>query len=163
MAEPQTNLLSFYQGWEAYQKLLMQAIAPLTAEQLALRPAAHLRSIGESVAHIIGTRVGWFHLGLGEGDAATVLPFENWDEPGAPARSAAELLHGLDITWQMLQAALSRWTAADLTDVFEKTRYGELVSLTRQWVIWHVIEHDLHHGGEISLTLGIHGLAAPDL
>jgi hypothetical protein len=22
--------------------------------------------------------------------------------------------------------------------------------LSRQWVIWHVIEHDLHHGGELS-------------
>jgi len=30
-------------------------------------------------------------------------------------------------------------------------------------VIWHLIEHDLHHGGEIALTLGLHGLAAPDL
>jgi hypothetical protein len=26
-----------------------------------------------------------------------------------------------------------------------------------------VLEHDLHHGGEISLTLGIHGLPAPQL
>jgi hypothetical protein len=26
-----------------------------------------------------------------------------------------------------------------------------------------VIEHDLHHGGEISLTLGNHGLASLDL
>ena len=26
---------------------------------------------------------------------------------------------------------------------------------TRQWVIWHLIEHDVHHGGEISLTLGM--------
>ncbi|HEX4716084.1 MAG TPA: DinB family protein [Ktedonobacteraceae bacterium] len=30
--------------------------------------------------------------------------------------------------------------------------------MTRQWIIWHVIEHDLHHGGEISLILGTHGL-----
>jgi hypothetical protein len=26
-----------------------------------------------------------------------------------------------------------------------------------------VAEHDLHHGGEISLTLGMHGLAGLDL
>jgi uncharacterized damage-inducible protein DinB len=27
-------------------------------------------------------------------------------------------------------------------------------------VVWHVMEHDLHHGGELSLTLGMHGMAA---
>ena len=30
-------------------------------------------------------------------------------------------------------------------------------------IIWHVLEYDLHHGGELSLSLGMHGLAAPDL
>jgi hypothetical protein len=35
--------------------------------------------------------------------------------------------------------------------------------ITRQWVIWHLIEHDLHHGGEISLTLGMYGLVAPEI
>jgi uncharacterized damage-inducible protein DinB len=30
-------------------------------------------------------------------------------------------------------------------------------------VVWHLIEHDLHHGGELSLTLGMHGVAAPDI
>jgi uncharacterized damage-inducible protein DinB len=35
--------------------------------------------------------------------------------------------------------------------------------ITRQWVIWHLIEHDLHHGGEISLTMGMYRLKAPDL
>jgi hypothetical protein len=33
----------------------------------------------------------------------------------------------------------------------------------RKWVIWHLLEHDLHHGGELSFVLGMHGLAAPDL
>jgi hypothetical protein len=26
-----------------------------------------------------------------------------------------------------------------------------------------VIEHDLHHGGEIGYSLGMHGLQAPDI
>jgi uncharacterized damage-inducible protein DinB len=34
---------------------------------------------------------------------------------------------------------------------------------TRQWVVWHLIEHDLHHGGEISLILGSNGLTGLDL
>jgi hypothetical protein len=30
-------------------------------------------------------------------------------------------------------------------------------------IIWHVIEHDRHHGGELSFSLGMHGLAALDI
>jgi uncharacterized damage-inducible protein DinB len=30
-------------------------------------------------------------------------------------------------------------------------------------VIWHLMEHDLHHGGEISQVLGSHGIPALDL
>lgn len=163
MAESSTNLLPYYKGWEAYQELLIAALAPLSSEQLALRAAPHLRTIGENVAHIIGARVGWFHMYMGEGEAEIIAPLDLWDAPGAPARSAAELVSALKITWQMLQTSLARWTTADLEYVFEKTPSGEREQHTRQWVIWHVIEHDLHHGGEISLTLGMHGLTAPDL
>ena len=30
--------------------------------------------------------------------------------------------------------------------------------LSRAWILNHVMEHDLHHGGELALTLGMHGL-----
>jgi uncharacterized damage-inducible protein DinB len=163
MTEQYTNLLPFYNGWEAYQKLLITAIAPLSDEQLALRAAPHLRTIGENAAHIVGARIGWFHGNMGEGEAEIVEPLDLWDAQGAPARSAAELISGLEITWQMLQHSLANWTPADLDTVFEETDAGEVRRYTRQWIIWHVIEHDLHHGGEISLTLGMHGLEAPDL
>ncbi|HVB25083.1 MAG TPA: DinB family protein, partial [Ktedonobacteraceae bacterium] len=45
----------------------------------------------------------------------------------------------------------------------ETDENGEEETFTRQWVIWHLIEHDVHHGGEISFILGMHGLAAIDL
>jgi len=31
---------------------------------------------------------------------------------------------------------------------------------SRSCVVWHVLEHALHHGGEISLALGLHGQQA---
>jgi len=69
----------------------------------------------------------------------------------------------LEATWEMIRNALARWTPADLGYVYKRTRAGEEQRFTRQWIIWHVIEHDIHHGGEISLTLGMHNLTAPDL
>jgi uncharacterized damage-inducible protein DinB len=34
---------------------------------------------------------------------------------------------------------------------------------SRGWVIYHVLEHDTHHGGEISQILGSNGLAPLDV
>ncbi|MDQ6662353.1 MAG: DinB family protein [Chloroflexota bacterium] len=159
MAEQQINLFTLYKGWDVYQDLLTKAIAPLSPDQLALRAVPHLRSIGENTAHIIGTRVGWFHMLMGEGDAA-IAPLDEWDQPNASVRSAAELVTGLEATWHMIQNALAHWTSADLDYIFQGTRDGKAYRFSRQWVIWHVIEHDLHHGGEISFMLGMHNLAA---
>jgi len=162
MSHELTGLLPFYTGWDAYQERLVQALSPLSTEHLGLRTAPHLRSIGENVAHIIATRVGWFHSLMGEGNK-TLEALENWDEKETSAHSTAELLDGLAATWQMVRHALAHWTPVDLDHIFEGTYNERPYRLTRQWVIWHVIEHDLHHGGEISFTLGTHRLSAIDI
>jgi uncharacterized damage-inducible protein DinB len=153
------TLTTFYDSWREYQEHIQRAIAPLTAEQLTLHAAPHLRSIGEIVVHIIGTRTGWFHNFLHEG-GDEIAALDLWDAPGAPARSARELVHGLDVTWQFMAELLARWSPADMQQIVSPD--GRAVR-SRAWVVWHVLEHDLHHGGELSLTLGMHGLQAPDI
>src|SRR5256886_7359441 len=54
MAEDNFTLTTFYTSWKEYQDHIKGALAPLTAEQLELRAAPHLRSIGENALHIIG-------------------------------------------------------------------------------------------------------------
>jgi uncharacterized damage-inducible protein DinB len=158
MTENHTTLATFYKGWEVYQEELTKAIAPLSPDQLALLAAPHLRSIGVLAAHIISARVWWFQNIMGEGNA-DLAPMVSWDDDDAPARTASELVPGLEATWNMIDDALNRWTPTDLEQRFQRRE----TSVSRQWIIWHIIEHDLHHGGELSYTLGIHGLAAPDL
>lgn len=159
MAEENFTLTTFYTSWKEYQDRLKAALAPLTSEQLALRAAPSLRSVGENAAHIIGCRVGWFTATLGE-DASADVTTVAWDEPGGPAQSATQLVRGLDLTWQLMADCLARWSPADMQQTFPDDWDGEQVQLSRAWVVWHVLEHDLHHGGEISLTLGMHGLQA---
>jgi uncharacterized damage-inducible protein DinB len=153
------SLAPFYDGWDAYNRLLVTAVAPLTPDHLALRVAPGQRSIAEIAAHIISARAWWFHDTLGEG-GADIEEYYPWDDENSPTLKAAQLEIGLEATWRLIAASLARWTPADLSATFT-THRGQ--QRTRQWVIWHVIEHDLSHGGELSLTLGSHGLAAPDL
>ncbi len=162
MTENQDLIHSIYEGWHTYQQILSKVIAPLDPDQLALRAAPDLRSIGEITAHIIGARARWFYMLMEEGgDEFTA--FGKWDRRGAKPRSGEELVSGLEATWIGMHYAIDRWTPDD----WEKTWPGEDDSepevISRQWVIWHLIEHDLHHGGEISITLGANGVTALEL
>lgn len=160
MLEDNVTLTTFYTSWQAYQDRLKAAIAPLTADQLALRAAPHLRSVGENATHIVGVRAGWFTHVLREDGGAGVAAALRWGEPDAPIRTAAELTQGLDHTWRLIADCLARWSPADMRETFPDDWDGERVELSRAWVVWHLLEHDLHHGGEVSLTLGIHGIHA---
>jgi uncharacterized damage-inducible protein DinB len=162
MTDTNITLAMMTEGWQTYQREVSKALAPLSPEQLALRAAPHLRSIGELARHMIAARAGWYHDVLHEGDDAfNALSY--WNSPGSPIRSASGIVNGLALTWQVMQEALARYTPTDLQVVFEYERNGQTHMYTRGWVIWHVIEHDLHHGGEIGYSLGMHGLQAPDI
>jgi uncharacterized damage-inducible protein DinB len=162
MDDTNVTLAMITEGWQTYQARLSEALAPLTPKYLALRAAPHLRSIDELACHIISVRAGWFHNILGEGDDA-FGSFHEWDQPDAPARNARDLVNGLVVTWQVMQEALARFTPASLAEVVTGERKGRKFAYKRGWVVWHVLEHDLHHGGEIGYSLGMFGLNAPDL
>jgi uncharacterized damage-inducible protein DinB len=151
-----------YENWRGYQEKLRSSIAALTNEQLVLRPAPHLWPLGQLVQHIISVRAGWFSGTLQEDDAA-MNAYMNWGQRDSPARSAEELVRGLDETWAFIEARLQRWTPDDCAQTFPDEWQGEVYEVSRSWVIYHVLEHDLHHGGEVSLLLGMHGLRALDL
>jgi uncharacterized damage-inducible protein DinB len=160
MAEDTSTLTTFYTSWKAYQDHLKETLTLLTTEQLALRAGAGLRSLGETVVHIIGCRRVWFTGFLGEDGGAEVEATARWDEPEAPVPTAAELATALDRTWRVMADCLARWSPADMHQIFADERAGKRVELSRAQVVWHVLEHDLHHGGEVSLTLGMHGIPA---
>ena len=164
MAEDNFTLTTFYTSWKAYQDHIKGALAPLTASQLELRAAPHLRSIGENALHIIGCRTYWFTEFLGEDGGSEMKVYADWNEValklGAPIPTVAELVQGLDRTWQFMADCLARWSPDEMRQTFPDDWDGKHVDLSRAWVVWHVIEHDLHHGGELSLTLGMHGRPA---
>jgi uncharacterized damage-inducible protein DinB len=161
MAQDNTNLTPFYEGWDRYQDLLVESIGSLTPEQLAMGAAPHLRPVWQLAAHIVSARVGWFQSVLGEApDRPDLTEMHDWDLDDAPPRGADELVGALRQSWDLISGCLARWTPDDLDETFTTQRGN---TFTRQWIIWHVIEHDLHHGGELFFTLGMHGLPTPDL
>jgi uncharacterized damage-inducible protein DinB len=145
--------------WHGYQNLLKQAIAPLTDEQLSYRLGTQ-RSAGEIAAHIVAVRAWYLHGVMGEG-GSDIEGLRGWDSEGTLPRSSAELIAGIDQTWDLLTGCLSRWTADQMHDPFYMNWLGH--DQPRGWVIWHMLEHEIHHGGELSFTLGSYGLPGVDV
>lgn len=160
MMELSLPLITFYSGWQTYQQSLIEAVAPLSSEQLALPTATHHWSIGLLLNHLIGSRVFWFQRWLGEGDPG-LIP---WDDDQQSVRQPAELVSGLEESWHLIADALAHWTSADLEPLFPPPAFlteeerAFFPPQTRRWIIWHVLEHEIHHGGELSLALGALGL-----
>jgi len=155
--EARTTLEVIYENWQGYNTRLQKCIAPLKAEQLLLQPAAHLWPLGQVVQHMISVRAGWFSGTLQDPDEG-MQAYMQWGQRESPERSAAELVRGLDRTWAFIQSRLQRWTPADCARTFPDEMDGQKYEVARSWVIYHVLEHDLHHGSEVSLILGMNGL-----
>jgi uncharacterized damage-inducible protein DinB len=171
MAGDSITLTTIVESWKQYQEHIASSIVPLTAEQLAMRAKPGLRSIGEIALHIVGCRMFWFTEALGETGGEELQPYTRWNRVAleapyasdeaytsalhAPIPTGAELAEGLKRTWRFMEGCLARWSPADMSQIFGSEEDGEA---SRAWVVWHVLEHDLHHGGEMSLTLGMHGL-----
>src|SRR6266536_3245524 len=77
MTEQALPLTTFYSGWDGFRQSLVNVVAPLTPEQLALPTAAHHWSIGMVVLHILANRVWWFHKWMGAGNPE-LAPIADW-------------------------------------------------------------------------------------
>lgn len=142
-----------FASWQDYQEALKRAIAPLTEEQLQRRRMPGLRTPGEIAEHIVFGRALHLQRTLGE-RAAALTPLLRWDAADDPPHTAAEIVHGLEVTWQVIAAYLMRGSPSDAIA-------EEEVSIIQ--TIWGLLDHDLPHAGELSLLLGADGLPGVDL
>ena len=142
-----------FESWQDYQESLKRAIEPLTEEQLQRQLIPGLRTSGEIAEHIVFGRALHLHRTLGEG-VAELRPLLRWDDADDPPHTAAEILHGLDLTWRFITACLMRGSPTD--DISE-----EKVRIMQ--TVWGLLDHDLPHAGELSLLLGADGMPGVEI
>jgi uncharacterized damage-inducible protein DinB len=163
---PSSPLAPVYQGWHLLNESLVAALAPLSAEQLALPIASPTWPIWASASHLAGARVYWLCHIFKEPGAGTT-PFTDptglgWEDDLTHPRSADELVDALTSSWKIVERCLATWTLETIEQEVRGTR-GSVVQIhTRQSVLIRLITHDAFHSGEISLVLGSNGLGAID-
>ena len=140
-----------FESWHDYQEALKCAIAPLTSAQLQRPLIPGLRTPGEIAEHIVFGRALWLHRALG---AAELTPLLRWEDANDPPHTAAEILHGLELTWRCITGCLMRGSPTDALPEEE---------VPIRQTIWGLLDHDLPHAGELSLLLGAAGLPGVEL
>lgn len=174
MNKQDLSLMKIYEGWDGHQTSLVHAIAPLTPEQLLWRPGEGHNSIGELARHISLGRINWFMRMDAPGSAELAELIDVWEEDKDGNRHIVEssvtiteeaegLVHWLQLTWQMIDKTLKSWTVDDLAVTYRHRWMGAVYAVSRQWTIWRILSHDIHHGGQIALMLGMQGIEAFEL
>ena len=140
-------------SWRNFQMALKCAVTPLNEEQLGQRILPGRRTPGEIAEHIVFGRALHLSQVLGE-DAAELAPYLRWERQGDSPRSAAEIVRGLDVTWQTVEDRIMCGSSTDeITD-------GDSEALR---TIWGLLDHDLPHAGQLSLLLRAIGMPGLDI
>ncbi|HEX3877847.1 MAG TPA: DinB family protein [Bryobacteraceae bacterium] len=167
-------LSTVFDGWGGYQTSLAHAIEPLSAEQLGWKPSEKLRSVGEIARHIALGRINWFMRMDAPGSAELAAKIEAWDTDTHGNRyireadikidrDAGALVDWLNASWNMIERTLQAWTVEDLQVTYQHVFRGDIYDVSRQWTVWRVMAHDIHHGGQIARILAERGIEAPEL
>jgi hypothetical protein len=111
--------------------------------------------------------VYWLCGVVGE-PGAEMTPFpdptaDGWEDDPEHPRTASELVVALDTTWAIIDGCLDRWTPEMLHETFERHAGGTVQIHSRGSILQRMLTHEAYHCGELSQTLGIHGLPQIDL
>jgi len=148
------NAAELFSHWKSVRQGLYEALDLLTDEQLAFTPREGLWSLGTVACHIANAEDGWFrYIATGELDEWPPMEEKRYTTI-ASVKALLEETHAYTLAY------LEGLEAADLERKVT-TFWGAELSI--RWIIWHVLEHEISHRGEIYLMLGLMGMEAPDV
>jgi uncharacterized damage-inducible protein DinB len=79
------------------------------------------------------------------------------------ASDGKAIVEWLGRSWEMVDATLAAYNIDDLESSFEHEYFGNVYAVSRQWTIWRIMAHDIHHGGQLSMMLYAQGIEIPEL
>lgn len=167
------NMREILDGWREQNQSIIDAVNAISREQLLWKPAPDQRSIGGIARHIAATRLGYFsEFGRpGVENYLAQLPWkempdgsQDWDDADIPIEDdPAALSAWLSDTWDYAEKILESLSVEKLFNTFPWPTEKGTRQVPVQWTIFRMLHHDFHHGGEISLLLGLQGIEDSDL
>jgi len=103
-------------------------------------------------------------------EITTLVP--RWYIDGDGARHVVEavpcdqtevLAKWLEISWQPSRRLLDEWTVNDLCEAYPHRLRSTAYLMSRQWTLWRILSHDIHHAGQLAMMLALQGVEAFEL
>jgi uncharacterized damage-inducible protein DinB len=150
------NSIQVYNFWPDVRNGLYAALDKLSDDQLGFIPHPGLWSLGETVCHIAGCEESWFRCYV----THELAGWEEADYHFKDYPTVASLKRLLKEVHERTDAWMNNIEDTELDNEI-LLPWGAKAPL--RWIIWHVLEHEIHHRGEIFLMLGLQGMEAPDV
>ncbi|HYF80763.1 MAG TPA: DinB family protein [Symbiobacteriaceae bacterium] len=148
---------SIYRHWETdLRPITLTALRRLTPEQLHWRPGDFNRSCWDLAVHLCDVEWHWIWR--------NALRKESWETTWDPGRfrNLDELLE----YWATIHRATVEWLRdTPVSHLNQKLPmpYTDFPYATMNWIIYHVMEQEIHHRGQIFMLMRLQGLTPPEL
>ena len=141
--------------WRLVRFGLLKVVDSFADGDLDFSPGRDLWSVGQTIRHIANAEEGWFRY-------IVEREYDDWP-PAYQAHDYPTVAALKSLLNNVHQQTVDFLNAVDVSelDTVIPVPWGE--SVTLRWVIWHVLEHEIHHRGELSLMLGLLGKEGLDV
>ena len=143
-----------FSHWAEVRTGLRTTLERFPDDQLGYVPFPGSWPVGQIALHIADCEDNWIH-GVVRGE---IEPWVFYDAADHPTR--ADVLAMLDSSHEKTLAFLDGLTADDMHRQYSVPD-GEPARLG--WILCHVLEHEIHHRGELSLIHGLLGREGLDV
>ncbi len=151
------KLAQVFSNYFAVRSQLIESVKTLSPEQLDWTVPNHPNSIGRLLAHIADTEFFW--IGCVARGCREKPDFSRFEQ----ARHLDELLALLEQQHAEFSTFLEEENLDDWDDVFYELPQwvGEAEKFSKRWLVWHVVEHQARHRGQIFMLMRMQGLEVP--
>ncbi len=148
------SLQKTFSHWKSIRSGLITTLEKFNDADLEFKPFPGSWSVKQIALHIAEAEDGWFRFAVNR-------ELDQWPEYRLEEFSSIEQLKSILGTvharTELYMQSLSDEDGSRSVIV----PWGE--SLPLSWIIWHVLEHEIHHRGELSIILGILGREGLDI
>jgi uncharacterized damage-inducible protein DinB len=149
------NAAQFFDHWYRVWRDLLVAIDSLGDEHLDFRPAkSYSRSLGDILRHIIDLENGWIHYVI-----RRKLP--TW--PGDDAGNLTTVTAIKDEMQRVHSETMEYLTSISVDEFSRIVQVPDGGTPKLQWILWHVLEQQIHHRGELFLCMSMLDLPRPKM
>jgi len=147
--------IEIFSHWNQVRSDLTSTIHSFKDSELTFVPFEGSWSAGRIMLHIAGAEDGWLRYVIAK-------DLDEWPDhyklSNFPNKESI-----LSVLTEIHKRTINYLDSLELSALLEKIKAPWGKEISQQWIFWHIIEHEIHHRGELSLILGMLGREGLDV